>query len=87
MTVLEEANNIVHGARRESYGHPRDNFRRTAKVWSGILDTEITPEQVALCMVGIKLAREAFKHTRDNLVDLAGYTAVLDILATDNARE
>ena len=82
-TVLEEAQRLVYGARAEAYGHPRDNMDRIARIWSVILEKEITSRQVALCMVGVKIARDVHEQTRDNLVDLAGYAAVADRVAED----
>lgn len=43
MNVLEKANGIVQ-QRDESYGHPYEDFSRTAKMWSAILGVEITPD-------------------------------------------
>jgi len=77
--VLEQADKVVNGARQRSYGHPMNNFKRTAKIWEGILDTEVTPQQVALCMMGIKIARECNEPKEDNAVDLAGYALTLDM--------
>jgi hypothetical protein len=77
-TILEEANRIVNGDRRKAYGSPTKNLGRTAKIWSGILDVDITPEQVALCMIGLKVAREVHKSGRDNACDILGYTLCLD---------
>lgn len=83
--LLEEAAKIVDNDRNEAYDHPFDNFTRIAKVWSGILDLEITPEQVGLCMVGVKLAREAFKPKQDNIVDGIGYLLCLNTINEINA--
>lgn len=77
-TLTEEAYAIVSGARQENYDHPLHNFKRIAQIWSVILDKEVTEEQVGLCMVGLKLAREVFKHNRDNFVDLIGYALTTD---------
>ena len=41
--VLEEAIRITSGDRHNNYGHPRADFRRTAKIWSAILGVEVTP--------------------------------------------
>lgn len=79
-SILVEAERITNGPRRSTYGHPLDNFGRTAKIWSAVLDKEVTPEQVGLCMIGVKLAREVHSHTRDNLVDLAGYANANDMI-------
>lgn len=78
LDLLEEAKILVSGDRRKSYGSPRKNFTNIAKIWSVVLGTEVKPEQVALCMVGTKLARQSFKSGRDNKVDLIGYILTLD---------
>lgn len=75
-----EANRLVNGCRQADYGTPRENYEGIAKVWSGILSPilkrDITPEEAALMMVGLKLQRQAMKHKRDNLVDAHGYLLV-----------
>lgn len=76
--ILQEAQSVVYGEREQSYGKVGDNFARIAKIWSGILDKEITKEQVGLCMIGVKVARECNKNKRDNLIDIAGYAATLE---------
>lgn len=72
-----EADHLVNGARQSTYGHPLDNFTSTANIWSGILYRKltepITAEDVAMCMVGVKLSREAYVPKRDNIVDAHGY--------------
>lgn len=68
-----EAETIVNGARQADYGHPLDDFSKTALIWSAILGIEVTPKQVALCMVGVKISREVNKPKRDNIVDAHGY--------------
>jgi hypothetical protein len=77
---LERANELIHGDRQESYGHPAEDFSRTAKIWGAILDTEVTPEQVALCMVGVKISRECNRHKDDNIVDGIGYFGTLEMI-------
>lgn len=72
-SILLEAERITNGPRRSSYGHPLDNFTRTADLWAPILGKAVTAHQVGLCMVVAKVARECNTHTRDNLVDIAGY--------------
>jgi len=77
-TIAEEAVNIVTGARQQTYGHPSKNFQDTAQLWSVVLGIEVTPQQVALCLVQLKLAREVFTPKRDNLVDAIGYLLAYD---------
>ena len=79
-TILEEAHRLVHSDRGNSYGHPFFDFSRTARIWSAILDIDVTPEQVALCMVGLKISREVNMPKRDNRVDGAGYFETLQMV-------
>jgi hypothetical protein len=85
-SVTQEAHRIVRGPRRSDYDHPLDNFNRIAKIWSIILGTDVAPEQVGLCMVGVKLAREVHKHTRDNLVDVCGYSDTVQLVHEERER-
>lgn len=81
MTVLEEAAKIVDGERRKVYGEPKDEFPKIAAMWSAIIGTPITAQQVCLCMIAGKLLRLAStpKH-RDSLVDVCGYARILEDL-------
>ena len=68
--VLEE--------RRDDYGDPAEQFRAFADRWSITLGTPITPAQVALCMIDLKLSRLAYDPGHvDSLVDVIGYAALL----------
>lgn len=80
MNILRIADKIVNGPRRKHYGHPSQNFALTAHLWSAILHQTITPEQVGLCMIAVKLAREIHVHTADNLVDIAGYAQTVELV-------
>ena len=75
-TICEKANRLVGGERQWSYDHPWDNCSKIAKMWSALLNIEVEPRQVAMCMIAVKLSREAHKHKEDNLVDIAGYAQV-----------
>lgn len=73
-TVLEEAQRLVHGDRGEDYGHPGDDFARTAGCWRALFGWDVAPEQVALAMVCVKLSRLVeTPDKRDSVVDVAGY--------------
>ena len=80
MTILEEAQQIIDGPRRDSYGPVDLSFAQIAAIWTIILGHQVTPQQVALCMIGLKLQREGNAHSRDNLIDIAGYTLLLEKL-------
>ena len=66
------------GERQTAYGHPADDFRRVATM-AEALGIKVTPEQVALFQILIKLSREVNQPKRDNRVDIAGYAAVADM--------
>lgn len=85
-TILEEAQRLVHGDRQADYGHPLDDFSRTAKLWSAILGFPVTAEQVGLCMCAVKISRHCNRPKRDNLTDLAGYAATVQMVHEERAR-
>ena len=62
--------------RGDQYGTVADNFERTANIWSAILGTQVTAQQVALCLIGLKVARLTYDpDSVDGWVDVAGYAA------------
>ncbi len=73
--ALREAATIIAGDRDVQYGGPEENFTRIAKIWSVIIGVDITPEDVAMMMVGLKVARYASKSgfQPDTWIDIAGY--------------
>ncbi len=82
-SLAAEAVQLVGGDRNRAYAHPAINFQRIARLWEPILGCTVTPAQVALCMIQVKVAREIHVHKRDNLVDLIGYTLTLDAVQED----
>ena len=86
-TILEEAQRLVHGNRGTDYGEPIHDFGRTALIWEAIFGHPVTPEQVALCMVGVKISREVNCPKRDNRVDGAGYFETLDMIHQKRAKD
>ena len=76
--ILNEAADIINGDREDTYGTPQQNFACVAKIWSAILGIEISPTQVCLCMIGVKLGRAAtgkIDH-QDNYRDMAGFAGL-----------
>lgn len=74
-SVLDKAKTLVHGDRNKDYGHPRDDFTRTGRIWGAILGIpDVTPEKVALCMIGVKQSRLCNTPGHlDSITDIAGY--------------
>lgn len=87
-SILTEAAAIISGPRRESYGPVEESFERAARVWTELLFKKLKEPlvgtDVGMAMAGLKLCREANKHDRENLVDTAGYAALLDQLHAAN---
>ena len=92
MSVLLEAEGLVHGARQRDYGHPLDDFGCTAAMWSAWLSHKyhrpinLSPEDVGMLMCMVKISREANAPKRDNLVDLAGYAETVNMVLDERAR-
>jgi hypothetical protein len=74
--TLEQASALINGDRQAHYGTPQANFQRIADGWSVILQQPVTPEQVALCMAWLKIARLVNGPHADSYVDGCGYLAL-----------
>lgn len=73
--LLDAAKEAVE-ERADEYGTPWQNHERIAVMWTAILGIEVEPEQVALCLAAMKIARLATNlDHQDSWVDLAGYAA------------
>jgi len=70
--------------RSENYGHPSKNLRRIADMWSVYLETPIRPEDVAVLMCCLKLARLAEGWHQDSIDDAATYLGLADLVREDN---
>jgi hypothetical protein len=90
LSLLTEAISIVEGPRQACYGHPIDDFAVAAAIWTAILGsrlkTPLTAQDIPLLMIGLKLARQAYAHKHDNLVDIAGYAATAEMCAATRAK-
>jgi hypothetical protein len=81
--LLAEAAAVVRD-RRHTYGQPLDLFERVAARWSQVLGAKVTPAQVIVCLLDLKVGRLAHDPThRDSLVDLIGSSVVLHELVHD----
>jgi hypothetical protein len=73
--------------RGATYGDAFTNHARIAEIWRVILGKHnITPEQVAQCMIAVKLARlvQTPGHY-DSYVDICGYAGVANACAVTQA--
>ena len=80
------AEELVNGPRQADYGHPLDNFTQIAELWTTMLGRKFTAEEVGLMMIATKLSRELNAPKRDNLIDMAGYAATIDMIHAERKR-
>jgi hypothetical protein len=80
--ILQEAARLTAKDRQQTYGDPRTNHCRIADLWTIYLGKEVTPQQVAICMALVKIARLMETETADSFVDLAAYAAIAGEIAT-----
>ena len=89
-SILVEASRLVNTDRQADYGHPTDDFKRIATMWSALLgnklNTDLTPSEVGAMMIALKLSRTAHKNKRDNWIDIAGYAHCADLCSTYRGR-
>lgn len=77
----QKSDELVAGPREQKYGHPKDNYRRIAHIWSAVLGIEVTPTQAVLCELGVKFSRLIQSpDDEDTQVDVHGYIKVLQRL-------
>lgn len=85
-SILAEAERIVHGPRRASYGHPARNFGRIAALWNAYIEgkdgsKDLDATDVAMMMILLKMARILHsKDDRDGHTDIVGYAACSAII-------
>ena len=71
--LLDEVR-ITLSDRGHIYGNASLNHRRISELWSGYFDSYISPEQVAMCMLLVKVSRlSQTRDHEDSLKDLLGY--------------
>jgi hypothetical protein len=86
--ILGQAHELTHGDRNKNYGSPLTNHERIASLWSTYLETQIRPDQVAICMALVKVARliQTPDHL-DSYIDGAAYMAIAgEIVSEDEGK-
>ena len=75
--TLKTAASLVSGDRAKQYGDYTTMHQRTAALWSAYLKVEVKPEDVALCMALLKVARNEMGQVKpDNGIDASAYMAL-----------
>ena len=81
--ILDTAKQYVTVDRADTHGDAESNFELIAAYWSAHLDVGIGPDDVAIMMTLMKLARaKANPGHADNWVDGCGYLACGGEIAT-----
>ena len=84
---LKHVANVI-AERSAQYGDAAPNMSAIAARWSATLGREVTPAQVVLCLLDLKLARLAHDPTHeDSAVDVCGYAALLRELTETSSTE
>lgn len=91
-SVLLEAERLTTGARRGDYGHPLDDYTRTAELVSAVFRHKLLPgvsltaEDMIRAMICVKLSRDVNLPKRDNRTDGAGYFGCLQMVTEERER-
>ena len=89
MSILEEADGLIHGDRNQQYGHPIDNHSTTAAFWNVYIEAlrrrgkhALDAEDVCWLNILQKASREATTGAgkRDTIVDVAGYAGNVEMV-------
>ena len=86
-SILEEAIEIRRGARNADYGDAVKNFDHIAGIFHAMTGRAISAADCVRVMISVKLAREAHRHKRDNMVDLCGYVDILHLVEERDMNE
>jgi hypothetical protein len=82
--ILGTAADLVGGERAEQHGDFRILHQRVANLWSTYLHVPVKAEEVAFCMVLLKVARsEQGLRNPDDGVDATAYAALWAALTED----
>lgn len=90
-SYLAEADRIINGRGRGDYGGALESFSRIGRLWSEVLGQPVSAEEVALCLIQLKVARAINDSSqqrpikRDSAVDIAGYAGLLEYIERDRA--
>lgn len=79
-SILTEAESIVNGDRDVQYGNPNEAFKEYSNILEATFGIKLTPAEICKVQIAIKLGRLKYKHKRDSVVDLCGYSEILNRL-------
>lgn len=81
MNILKEADNIINSRSEEKermYGPFSEGMERAAAIASNSIGKDLTPEDMFMCLVALKLSRHSYNYKEDNLLDAVAYLGALN---------
>jgi len=94
-SILEEAQEIIHGDKNRDYGHPLDNHGLTAHMMMGYLQRRYGYQTPAhfdaddVCVFNVLQKVSRLANTpghRDSLIDIAGYAGNIEMILDERKR-
>ena len=80
--LLDKVKELITRDRNETHGDANVQLANTAKLWEAYLQFPVTAEQVAMCMVLMKISRSDYGvFNEDDYLDLLGYGAIAGEIA------
>ena len=90
MNILKEADQIVNQRSEEKermYGPFSDSMELASSIATLLTGKNIETKDMYMCMVALKLSREAHSHKEDNLLDAVAYLGALNNYYNENQNE
>lgn len=81
INILQKANEIVNSRSEEKtrqYGPFIECNAKAARIATELCGKEITTQDIYYFQIALKLAREAYAHKEDNLLDAVAYIGALN---------
>ena len=86
-TILQRAEENIHGERVKNYGPASESFNQVAAIASILNGYPLTASDVLKVMIAAKLVRNNYSPTNDDhRVDACGYLGLLDEVERDKER-
>jgi hypothetical protein len=79
-SLLQRADQLINGERRQQYGDPAESFAQIAALWSAYLGVTVTAHDYANMMILMKVSRARSGYHDDCALDIAGYAGLTELL-------
>jgi hypothetical protein len=90
--IVEEAHELITGARQADYNHPTEDYGRTVDTFNALTGRNLNVEEAVLFMTCMKLSRlmnelQTNQWIPDNTRDAIGYLGCLNMVRTRDKQE